>query len=416
MPRFFVVCLLALCCAACAHASGASSPADQAVLSAQHLSPKARYKLARPVALAYVKALAHQNPSGAEAFVGNSGYSQLSSLTTLQTWFSLIPSKQLRVTASAMPVSDVSAVGVHLVLSARLGPAPLTPWVKLGDRVLLVQDQKPGWRVVADISRRPKLHLKTYGLALFAQPHFLSAPHMSVVYGPDDAELAARTIEGSGQQVVKMLHSKYGGGAAARHPLVYMVSGLHQGEVLAGVKIGRKETPAGWQVGDFAYIDYPVWLQDDLVTQDSTVAHELTHVASHTMLSGAPHSLIEGVAMYEEERFLNKLGFERPFALIDAYYQHGFPSAEIWGIRYTDWGLRAAVQVEACYQDGQAMTAVIIEEHGGVPALARLAAAYRRYHTVRYSSDQVHEAFESALGVSFETVVAEAHAYAAAHA
>ena len=58
------------------------------------------------------------------------------------------------------------------------------------------------------------------------------------------------------------------------------------------------------------------------------------------------------------------------------------------------------------------MSAVIIEQHGGVPALARLSRAYRSFHRDHYSPDQVRAAFQQALGVSFDTVVAEAHAYA----
>jgi hypothetical protein len=61
------------------------------------------------------------------------------------------------------------------------------------------------------------------------------------------------------------------------------------------------------------------------------------------------------------------------------------------------------------------MSAVIIEQHGGVPALARLAKAFRSFHRLKYSAAQVDAAFQQALGISFDTVVSEAHAYAASH-
>ena len=412
MRRVLPLIGLALVVSACAGSVSGSPPSDQAVAAAEKLTTGQRFHAARPVAVDYVKALARGDRSAAQADVGNSDYNQLSSLSTFETWFSLIPAKRLHVRAVPLEVHDRSSVGVRMVLTARLGPAPLTPWVKLGERVLLVQDQRAGWRVLADITGRSNVRVRRYGLSLMEQPHFLSAPHISVVYGPDDAQLAARTIFQSGGSVVKMLHSKYGGGAASRHPLVYLVAGLKQGEKLAGVSIGRKETPAGWQYKDFAYIDYPVWLGYDNVDQESTVAHELTHVASHTMLAGAPHSLLEGVAMYEEERYLNSLGYGRSFALIRSYYRSGFPSDKVWGLQSFDWGLTNGNAIDACYLDGEAMSAVIIEQHGGVPALARLARAYRSFHRNHYSPDQVRTAFQQALGVSFDTVVAEAHAYA----
>ena len=62
------------------------------------------------------------------------------------------------------------------------------------------------------------------------------------------------------------------------------------------------------------------------------------------------------------------------------------------------------------------MSAVIIEQHGGVPALARLARAYRSFHrTPLLARAGAYAAFQQALGVSFDTVVTEAHTYAATH-
>jgi hypothetical protein len=407
--------VVALACSACGGSNLNLSPAAQAVPSAQKLTTVQRFHAARPAAIGYITALGHNNASAAQQFVGASAYTQLSTLDTLRTWFSEIPVKQLRVTSVPVKVKDRSAVGVKVVMSARLGPAPLTTWIKLGSRVLLVQDQRAGWRVIGDITRRYTLHQKIYGLSIIATPHFLSSPRLSVVYGPDDAEQAARVILESGHAVVKMLHAKYGGGEASDHPLIYLVSGLEQGERLAGVKIGRKETPAGWTVQQVAYIDYPIWLGYPPVDQDSTIAHELTHVATEGKLEGAPHSLLEGVAMYEEERYLHTLGYSRSFALIHSAYEQGFPSALVWGLRYNDWGLSSADAIEECYEDGEAMTAVILERYGGVPALYRLAQDYRAYHRIRYTQAQVDEAFQQALGVPFSTVVAQAQAYAAAH-
>jgi hypothetical protein len=62
--------------------------------------------------------------------------------------------------------------------------------------------------------------------------------------------------------------------------------------------------------------------------------------------------------------------------------------------------------------------AVILTQHGGAAGLGRLARAFTAYHLkgLVYSQQQVRDAFQHGLGVSFDQVVAEAHAYAAAHA
>ena len=68
--------------------------------------------------------------------------------------------------------------------------------------------------------------------------------------------------------------------------------------------------------------------------------------------------------------------------------------------------------IQVCYEDALAMTHVIVDEHGGVPALARLGAAFRRDGGPRvFTPAQVDHAFRAALGVPFVKVVAEARAY-----
>ena len=128
---------LALVVSACAGSVSDSPPSDQAVAAAEKLTTVQRFHAARPVAVDYVKALARGDRSAAQADVGNSDYNQLNSLSVFETWFSLIPAKRLHVRAVPLKVHDQSSVGVRMVLTARLGPAPLTPWVKLGERVLL---------------------------------------------------------------------------------------------------------------------------------------------------------------------------------------------------------------------------------------------------------------------------------------
>jgi hypothetical protein len=144
------------------------------------------------------------------------------------------------------------------------------------------------------------------------------------------------------------------------------------------------------------------------------VAHELTHVVTRPMLAGSPHSLLEGIAMYEENRYLGEYGETMPLDEVGAYYyHHAFPSMRVWERRESDWGLPNVHAIGVCYLDALAMTHAIMDESGGVPALARLGAAFRAQHARRdFTAAQVERAFRSALGVSFQRVVAEAHAYA----
>src|SRR5205085_5707803 len=141
--------------------------------------------------------------------------------------------------------------------------------------------------------------------------------------------------------------------------------------------------------------------------------HELTHVVTRPMLTDAPHSLLEGIAMYEEDRFLRLYGQGTSLDLLYVYQAHdAFPSLRIWERRETDWGLSDLRSIDVCYLDGLAMTHAILDRNGGVPALRRLGAAFRAQHARRdYTAAQVERAFHRALGVSFERVVRESRAY-----
>jgi len=133
------------------------------------------------------------------------------------------------------------------------------------------------------------------------------------------------------------------------------------------------------------------------------------------MLADSPHSLLEGIAMYEEDSYLSSYHESMPIDHLYAYYyHHAFPSLRIWQRRETDWGLPDVRSIGVAYEDALVMTAVIMNEHGGVPALRRLGAAFRAEHARRdFTAAQVERAFERGLGVSFQQVVAEAHALTA---
>jgi hypothetical protein len=128
------------------------------------------------------------------------------------------------------------------------------------------------------------------------------------------------------------------------------------------------------------------------------------------MMRGAPTSLIEGIARYEECKAIDAQGFTCPLDDLADAYRDGFPAMERWR-SLSRWGLSDPGDIDLAYMDGMAMTASIVENHGGTQAVRRLAAEYRRAAPLGYPTPaQVRAAFRRALGVSFAQIVDEAHA------
>ena len=304
-------------------------------------------------------------------------------------------------------------------MSARLTPAPLSQWVQLGRRVITARWADGGWKVVADETGRKGVKVQQVGLSLFPEPAVLSGKHASVVSEEVEADEDAREILADADDFIPSLAHAYGEGAAAQHPVIFLVRDVKQGEQLSGVKNFRKEVPQGFVLNATAYIEWPQWGTSTTLERDSVIAHELTHVASWEFLGRSPHSMFEGLAMYHQDRFVRQFGYLYPLRNVTAAYRSGqFPSIVVWQRRMTDWGLKSPAAVDLCYEDAQAMVAAILTHHGGAAGLGRLAQAFTAYHLKGfvYSQQQVRDAFQHGLGVSFDQVVAEAHAYAAAHA
>jgi hypothetical protein len=301
---------------------------------------------------------------------------------------------------------------VRATLYARFGPAPYSAWVTLGPRTLRLTAAKGRWHVRADVSPVHHGDIAAYGVSSLHHPYFINGQRVTVVYGRPDDVVAAQQILTTAESAVPRLASLYGGGTAGLRPVVFLVDQRKQGEQLAHVDLGKVRTPAGFQYSSFAYVDLAAWRKLPDLQQSSMVVHELTHVATRPMLDGSPHSLLEGIAMDEENRYLHEYGQTMYLDALEAAYRSGFPSLRIWERRVSDWGLPNVHAINICYLDGLAMTHVIVTENGGIPALARLGAAFRAMHARRdFTAAQVEHAFRSALGVSFPTVVAEAHAF-----
>jgi hypothetical protein len=413
-----VLTAVALTAAGCAF-SGSATPVSSGASPADSMTTHQRFVAARPAVERYIDAIAMHRLEDAQPVVQAAGtYEDQQTLQALQDWFATLPIGAVRMTATPVHLAEADAVGVRVVIHARLSPEPLSTWIPLGERVMLARYSDGGWRVAADISARRDVHTGQYGLRLFDQPSVLTGKHATVIYENTEASNAAQQILADADEVVPRLTALYGTDRAAFHPVVFVVDTRKQGEKLSGVPIVRKELPQGFVVNGLAYIEWSVWAGGDVLERDGTIAHELTHVASTGMLGRSPHSLIEGLAMYEEDQFLRRLRVHLLLGPIAAEYTHGgFPSANIWGRRATDWGISNARAVDLCYEDAQAMTTVIMERHGGAAGLRRLANAFNAmhagHHGLLYGQEQVQEAFRRGLGVPFDQVVAEAHAYAA---
>ena len=142
-----------------------------------------RFTAARPAVETYLKALALHRTADAAPVVQAAGtYANQSTLDDLQTWFGRLPIGAVKMTAKPVKVPDAGSVGVRVSISARFSPAPLSNWVKLGDRVMLASYSEGAWRVVADISARKAVHTKAYGLRLFEVPSVLTGKHTTVIY------------------------------------------------------------------------------------------------------------------------------------------------------------------------------------------------------------------------------------------
>ena len=368
---------------------------------------------AGPIAVDYLTALADHRYDRAQGYAHACSTAQQHSLDQLWLWLDSMPTQAIRV-ADAHVASAGDGVTVQATLFAKFGPKPYSAWVTLGPKTLRLTQARSSWRVRADVSVVHRSDLAAYGVSWLHHPYFINGQRVTVVYAKPADVTAAQQILDTAESVIPGLVDRYGGGNAGLRPVIFLVDQKAQGERLAHVDLGKVRTPAGFQYSSFAYVDLPAWRALPEIAQESMIAHELTHVVTRPMLDLAPHSLLEGIAMYEESEYLAEHG-AGGFSLEDVaafYYHHAFPSMRIWERRQFDWGLPNTRAINVAYEDALAMTHVIVDEHGGVPALARLGAAFRRYGgPLDFTATQVDHAFRSALGVPFAQVVAEAHAY-----
>jgi hypothetical protein len=398
-----------LAAAACSHGGAATAPPP----SCQPRSGSPSLADAKQAAVSYVTDIAAHRYDAAGKATEPCNQHEYTEIRKLWKFMAGMPVGQSQVRARARKGRTwPGSARVDVTVYIRFGKSPYSAWITAATRTLELDSRPGGWRVTTDVTRKQRGKLAAYGFQSYNRPVFLSGDRATVVYSAASDAVEARTILRTADSVVGALWQRYGGGRAARRPILFLVRNRRQAEKLAHIQLGITRTPAGFQYSSYTYIDLPQWEDFDDASRRSMVVHELTHVASRAWLQNAPHSLVEGVAMYEENlwRTQHHLGRIR---LVDirAFYQHGFPSAQIWERRETDWGLRNPYAVDACYIDGMTMVQQIVAHHGGISALRRLGAAFARQPTRRdFSPSEVDAAFRQALGVSFDQVVAEARA------
>jgi hypothetical protein len=398
-----------LAAAACAHGGAATAPPP----SCQPRSGGTSLAGAKQAAVSYVTDIAAHHYDAAGTATEPCNQHQYTAIRKLWKFMAGMPVGQSQVKAQARKGTTwPGSARVDVTVYIRFGTPPYSSWITAATRTLQLDSRPGGWRVTTDVTKKQKGKLSAYGFQSYNRPVFLSGNRATVVYSAASDERDARTILHTADSVVGQLWRTFGGGRAAQRPILFLVRNRKQAEKLAHIQLGITRTPAGFQYSSYTYVDLPQWESFDDADQRSMVVHELTHVASRAWLQKAPHSLVEGVAMYEENlwRVQHHLGRT---ALVDlrAFYRHGFPSMTIWERRETDWGLRNPYAVDACYMDGMTMVQQIVSHHGGIPALRRLGAAFsQRAGTRDFSAADVDSAFRQALGVSFAQVVAEAHA------
>jgi hypothetical protein len=407
--RYLIGALVCLA-AACGHGTAATKPPPSCgPLAAAKGGSLAE---ARAVAVAYVSDIAAHRYDHAERATEPCNRRQFDDIRKLWRFMVGMPEGQSRVVAHATKGSPwPGSARVKVTVFIHFGTAPYSAWITAATRTLQLDSRPSGWRVTTDTTRARKGKLSAYGFGSYERPESISGDRATVVYSAASDKADATTILETADAVIGPLWKRYGGGRAALRPILFLVNDRKQAEKLAHVQLGKVRTPAGFEFSSYAYIDLPQWEDYDEAGRRSMIVHELTHVATRSWVESTPHSLAEGVAMYEENlwRTQHRLG-RIPLLYLREVYRQGFPSELIWERRETDWGLGNLEAIQYSYLDAMTMVQQIVAHHGGIAGLRRLAAAFEERAGKRdFTAGEMDAAFIQALGVSFAQVQAEAH-------
>jgi hypothetical protein len=317
---------------------------------------------------------------------------------------------RLRVGLSTLSSGPGSRT-VLATVSARLGRAPGTTWVGLGQRVLVLRARAGRVRVAADVTRTGTVAAARDGLAAMPRGSVLvRGRRVLVVAAPGVAAADAAEVVSVADRTLTGLLRRYRlrGTPVALPPVIFLTPSWALAQRVAGAPMPRDATGAEYQ--GLVYVDVPAWERLQPVARDALVVHELTHVASARLVAGGPLSLIEGVARYEEQQYAAAQGAAWPFRYLARAYARGYPSLDRWRWTFGHWQLRRPFAIWLAYEDGAALVRAVVRD-GGDAALRRLGAAFRRDDVAgRFTARQVDRAFRAAVGRSFPAVAAQARA------
>jgi len=294
--------------------------------------------------------------------------------------------------------------------SARFGRGPGTVWTGLGQRALVLARRGGALRVVADASRSGRYALLQDGAgAMPPGSRFVAGRRSVVVAAPGVPAADVAEVARVADAVMPGLNARYRlPGARVHVPLIFMIDTWEAAQRISGVVMPHEAVGAEYH--GVVYLRAAEWAGQEDVQRDGLLVHELTHVASAGLVLGGPLSLIEGVARYEEQRYVQAHGLRWPYHYIADAYEAGYPSMARWRWAFGHWMVNGTLPLWLAYEDGAAIVGAVIHD-GGNAGLRRLGAAFRRYGVSgRFSQAQVGHAFRTAVGRSFAAVAAQARA------
>ena len=395
--------LLALAAAALM-VSGCSSGSAAAVApgcgSGQH-SPSGgtpHRRAAAATAAAYLRAAASHRPISDLSQPGDTA--ACTALHTLATWLGGIPARHLHVAAVPIGSAGHDAVAVLATMHARLGHAPGTVSVSLGQRVLAVAGGAHP-RVTNDLSAARGTSQD--GLAAVPGATYLvgrSGVVVSAGTPARDGELARRVMDMVYPRLARTFH-----GRRLPAPLVVIVPQWQTAEDVIGTQVPQYD--AGIEYDGIVALLEPQWCCGR-VHREGIVVHELTHAAASNLVGG-PRSMVEGVARYEEENWDAAHGAPLSLRSLASAYRTGWSSAASWQSGLDLWYDVSGDQLDLRYLDGAAIVRQVVA-HSGLAGLRRLALALDAYLSPYYPVGKLNRAFLRATGETFAQAAARAHA------
>ena len=335
------------------------------------------------------------------------------SLRGLDRWLGSIPAHDVDGIAVPLTSGSAGSASVLVTMHGKLGRGPGNATVSFGRRRMLLRRGAGGWRVVADESSRPGSGVAADGLSAIRRARYEPGPNALVVNAagapPDDV---ARVQTGAA--TFASLVARYAPPRFDRTPVVFLLRDWGQAEAITGITFPHEAVGAEYR--GLVFLDEPSWSRADEVGGQGVVVHELTHMASARFVRGAPLSLVEGLATYEEQEYDRRAGAPRSREQLAAAYRSGYPTAVRWGWAiHNGWQLHASEAIRLAYEDGAAVVGAVVSRDG-IDGLRRLAAEFRSEGGGWFSPERLRRVFRRALGEPLADVIARAHAQTYARA